>query len=130
MSKWGADYDETFVVTTLTADFDDNVRLGNVPDVIQAFVYIDYTKGSETSLEIRIEESMIDDDNPTTELYFGETIADNNGDVEQFVLRLYASGNYRLPLQIGKAEDRIRVAVRGAGTPPFSGTATLYYGVR
>ena len=130
MGKWGVNQDETFVVTTLTADYADNRRLANLPDVIQYFLYIDYTKGSETALEIRVEVSCVEDDNPATEGYYVETIADNDGYVEQFIFKLTESDKYRIPLQVGEGEDRVRVAVRGAGTPPFSGTAVLHFSIR
>jgi len=129
-SKWGIAYNESFVVTALTPNFVDNARLANIPYVIQAFVYIDYVKGSETALEIMIEESNTDENNPGVELYFVETIADNDGFVDPYLFKLTETGAYRIPLQVGESEDRLRVSVRGAGTPAFTGTATLYYGVR
>ena len=132
MGKWGYEQNETFVVASgsLTADFTDNWRIANAPTVIQAFLYVKYTKGNENQMEILIEESAIDDDNPSTEMYFCETISDNDGFVEHFILKLTESGDYRIPLQIGESEDRIKVSVRGDGTPAFTGAATLYFGIR
>jgi len=131
MGKWGVNQDETFEVTTLTADFADNIRLANVPYVIQAFLYIMYTQGDETELEIRVEESCVENEDPVTEHYFVETIADNSGYVEPFIFKLTASGNYRIPIQVGEGEDRMRVAVRGGGgAPPYSGTAKLFFSIR
>lgn len=132
MGKWGFNQDETFVISSgsLTANFDNNVRIANCPSVIQAFLYIDYTKGSEDSLEIRVEESLVDDDNPGTEMYFQETIVDNDGLTTLFVFQLKTSGKYRIPIQLGESEDRMRVSVRGTGATPYDGNATLYFGVR
>lgn len=132
MGKWGYNQDETFVVSSgsLTANFNDNVRLANCPEVIQAFLYVDYIKGSEDALEIRVEESLVDNDNPGTEMYFQETIVDNDGLATLFVFSLEISGKYRIPIQVGESEDRMRVSVRGVGATPFSGEASLYFGIR
>ena len=132
MGKWGYNQDETFNVASggLTPNFDDNIRIANCPTVIQAFLYVDYTKGSEDALEIRVEESFVDDDNPTTEQYFQETIVDNAGLVELYTFRFEVTGKYRVPYQIGESEDRLRVSARGAGTPAFSGEAKIYFGIR
>ena len=132
MGKWGYNQDETFVIASgsLTPNFGDNIRIANCPTVIQAFLYVDYTKGSESALEVRVEESFVDDDNPTTELYFQETIVDNAGLVELYTFRFEVTGKYRIPYQIGESEDRLRVAARGVGTPAFSGTVKLYFGIR
>jgi len=132
MGKWGVDQDQTFIVSSgnLTTNFEDNTRLANVPYVIQAFVYIDYTKGSEDYLEVAVEESLVDDDSPSTELYFYETIVDNEGYVEKYIFKFTESGRYRLPMQVGESEDRLKISVRGAGTPPFDGEVTLFFGIR
>jgi hypothetical protein len=132
MGKWGYDQDETFNIASggLTLNFADNQRIANCPTVIQGFLYIDYTKGNETELQVRLEESFVDDDNPTTELYFQETIIDNAGLVELYTFKFTESGMYRIPFQLGESEDRIRVSARGEGTPAFSGEVNLYFGIR
>jgi hypothetical protein len=132
MGKWGYNQDQDFIVASgsLTANFNDNVRIANCPSVIQAFLYIDYNKGSETSLELKLEESLVDDDNPGTEMYFQETIADNAGLVNLFVFSFTETGKYRIPIQLGESEDRMRVSVRGTGATPYDGAATLYFGIR
>lgn len=132
MGKWGANQDQTFDVTSgsLTANFNDNVRIADCPSVIQGFLYIDYTKGSEDSLELRLEESFVDDDNPSTEQYFQETIIDNDGLTTLFVFSFTQSGKYRIPFKLGESEDRIRVSVRGTGATPYDGSASLYFGIR
>lgn len=132
MGKWGPDQDDTFVVAagSLTDTFEDNMRVANTPTIIQAFIYIDYTQGNETKLEMRVEESPQEDEGVTVEDYFVETIADNEGCVTPYIFCFETSGRYRIPFQIGESEDRLRVAVRGAGTPAFTGSVTLLYGVR
>ena len=132
MGKWGENQNQTFIVPSgsLTINFADNLRIANCPSVIQAFIYVDYTKGSEDALEVRLEESLVDDDNPSTEMYFQETIVDNDGLVTLFVFRFTETGKYRIPFQLGESEDRMRVSVRATGTPPFSGDVTLYFGIR
>ena len=132
MGKWGPNQNQTFIIPSgsLTSSFDDNLRLANAPSVIQAFVYIDYTKGNEDALELRLEESVIDDDNPSTELYFQETIVDNDGLVTLFLFKFEQTGKYRIPFQLGESEDRMRVSARGTGVPPFTGSVNLYFGIR
>ena len=132
MGKWGYNQDETFNIASgdLTQNYEDNVRIANCPTVIQFFLYVDYTKGSEDSLEVRMEESFVDDDNPTTEQYFQETIVDNAGLVELYTFKFTETGKYRIPFQVGESEDRMRVSARGTGTPAFDGEVKLYFGIR
>jgi len=129
-SNWGENYDQTFDITNLTTTFSDNSRVALTPAVIQAFVYIDYTKGNEDELQVLVEYSPVFDDTSPSNLFFADTISDNDGTTETFIFRFTQSGTFRIPVQLGESEDRIRVSCRGAGTPPFTGTASLYCSVR
>lgn len=132
MGKWGYDQNETFNIASggLTLNFEDNLRIANAPTVIQFFLYVDYSKGNETELQIRVEESFVDDDDPNTEQYFQETIVDNAGLVELYTFRFTETGKYRIPFQLGESEDRVRVSARGEGAPAFTGEVKLYFGIR
>lgn len=133
MAKWGIPGTQTFIVVSgsLTDDFADNVRIAQIPaDAQQTFVYVDYTKGTEDRLEVKIEEARVDDVFNSPTRFFQEVIVDSDGYVAPFVFKFTASGKYRVPLPAGVSEDRIRVSVRGYGLLPFSGGAELLYGVR
>lgn len=132
MPKWGLNLDEDFNVVALTAAFADNRKVGRLAGgsgVGQMFLYVEYTKGDETNLEIEGRFSS-SEDAPPGETFFAEAIASDVGNVGIFRYRLLATENYRIPIQFGKSEDYVQISVRGTGgAGPFTGTATLFFGV-
>lgn len=125
MGRWDETEDQDFIVTTLTTDFDDNKQIALVPQVQQFILYIDYTKGTETSLEIKIEYAPAHTD---PKEFYQETLMDIQAQtVNVYVFKIGASGKFRIPIPVGIQEDQLKVSVRGVGTP--TGTLTLDFSV-
>jgi len=116
----------------LTANFADNRRVGRLAGgtgVGQMFLYVEYTKGDETNLEIEGRFSSAEDA-PPGETFFSETISSDAGIVALFRYRLSLTENYRIPIQFGKSEDYVQISVKGTGgAGPFTGTANLFFGI-
>jgi hypothetical protein len=135
MPKWGPNLDEDFIVdagSPLTADFADNSRVGRLAGgsgVGQMFLYVDYTKGDETEMDVDVRFSSAEDA-PPGETFFTEVISSDVGALGVFRYRLIATENYRIPIQFGRSEDYAQVSVRGTGgAGPFTGTANLFFGI-
>lgn len=123
MGRWGTAGNEDFNVTTLSNNFDDNKKVALLPQVTQVIIYLNYTKGSETRLEVRFRYAHKFD---TPKVFYQESLLDiNTQQVTLYVMEITASGPYRIPLPVGVQEDQIEVAVRGIGVPSPTGTATL-----
>jgi len=132
MPKWGINLDEDFIVAALTADFADNSRVGRLAGgtgVGQLFLYVEYEKGDEDALEIEARYSSAEDA-PPGETFFVETISSDAGLVGVFHYKLEGTDDYRIPIQFGRSEDYVKISVRGTpGAGPFTGTATLFFGI-
>jgi len=80
----------------------------------QLIVYWQFTKGSLTTGELKIEFSA---DGGNT--YNQETFAAVSGDTETDTLgehAVSATGKYRIPVAIGPGETHIKISVKGTGT--------------
>ena|SRR3989304_5139377 len=144
MPLWGESLSETFQVgfsgPQLTSDYVDNRKIarlsGSTASVSskfdQAFVYVKYTKGSEDGIDVLASFSRVEDQ-PPGEDFFDEVIRDDatSGLLEDRSYRMATSGTKRIPLQIGKSEDRLMVSVRGFGAAaqPYTGVVELFFGL-
>jgi len=135
MPKWGENVDQTFEVgvgSPLTANFADNSRVGRLAGgsgVGQMFLYVEYTKGDETAMEIEARFSSAEDA-PPGETFFTETIVADTGLVGKFAFSIASTENFRIPLQFGRSEDYVEISVRGTGgAGPFTGTANIFFGI-
>lgn len=82
------------------------------------YVYINYTKGTETALKISIE-SMDKEVDSTN--YFQHVKADSAYALTALYYTLAASGRYRIPITVSPYEQKLRLTfAETAGTP--SGT--------
>lgn len=127
--KWGLNRDQTFE-GTLTANFSDNSRVGNIHNANVWGLYIDYTKGSEDKMLIQIEYSSVSDIPPREEeKFFVDSYIEGIEDVKPQYLAVSSSGTYRILFGCILREDRIRVSVKGVGNLSSPGTFKLYYDI-
>lgn len=92
-------------------------------------LYVDYTKGSETQLEITTEHSS--EDEAGAEMWFTNSTVHldhgaNEGLVHVTPLNITASGLYRIPLSILPKEDQMRVTIAPAGTPDANSIINMW----
>ena len=103
------------------------IAIVSTPNRSNIALYLDYTKGDETSIELRVEKSnKFDTDG--SEVWFQETKEDTSVNPSTFALKertFTASGKYRLEVLNNPADDKVRFSVKrtgGTGT----GVVTLY----
>lgn len=119
--RWAVTGDQDFIVTALTNNFDNNKKIALVDQVQQFILYLDYSKGTETTLEIRLKYAHKWD---TPKKFYQESIMDIGTQIlVPYVFKINASGQYRIPIPVGIQEDQVEVSVRGVGTA--SGTVNL-----
>ena len=126
MGRWGETEDQDFIAT-LTNDFSNNEEVALLPQVQQFILYLDYTKGSESSLEIKLEYALQWN---TPKVFYQESIMDIGSQiVTPYVITISVSGKYRIPLPVGIQEDQIKISVRGVGSVAAPGSVTLDFTV-
>lgn len=128
---WGPDENENFEIlpagSPLTDNFDDNAKIANLRQTDTFILYIDYKRGAETRIEIRMRYSLLNDA-PPGEDFFEESVVDNDtGQVTPFIHYIDADGKYRLGVPLGIREDRVEISVRGVGAGgPYDGEVKLH----
>lgn len=126
-ARWGLKENEEFEITALTSTFDAaNSRLANIRQSDVVLIYLDYSKGAEDKLEIKMEYSLCGDAPPNEEFFEECVVSNASGEVTPFRHFFLTTGKYRIALPMALGEDRIRVSVRGVGAA-VDGTAKLYF---
>jgi len=119
-TRWGTGGNEAFT-GTLTAAF--VTKLAILPQTTQFVLYVDYAKGTENLMEVRVRYSSIHDGVPN---FFDESIMDiNSKEVAPFVFKIPATGKVRIPIPVSVQENFAEVGVRAVGPIGGAGTYTL-----
>lgn len=104
-------------------------KVANVRDVDETVLYIDYTKGTETGLELRIELSNTQDPSSVSERFYQIGVLDTTtGVLVLTTIKIAATGKYRMPLPTLMQEDRLRVAIRDSGLVGGNGSGEIQVG--
>ncbi len=123
MSRWGEKRDETFEIAggTLTTDPIANQKVARLSNTSQLIIFVDYTKGTEDSIELFPEFEDKDDQGK----FFNLTGRNASGDYIVDSVKLIATGKYRIPLPTVLRESRVKVGVRANGDLTTTGAVTL-----
>ena len=122
--------DPLFDNVTLTTNYADNQKQSKVDNNNLLSLIVDYQKGDESSMEMRVEFSSIKDDDGS-EVW--ARVADDRDQgagigfhkIDPYDYQFDSSGQYRIQILASKREDEVRVSVKrtgGTGT----GTATVF----
>ena len=100
---------------------------GNEAEVAKEFrsgisLFISYTKGDETTMEIKIEFSP-QSDTEGAEDWYQET-SDSGGTITLFERQFTGTGLYKVDVPGTPKEDKIRISVKGTGGGP-TGTVSI-----
>ena len=128
MGRWGTDSDEDFIigVAGLTTDFVDNTKIANIGQCSTFVLLIDYSKGTEDTINIEISftHQFLDSG---SKVFYGDSVMDINSKIARnFLYTLNASATdpgVHISIPIVSQYDQVRVRVAGTGTP--SGTLSL-----
>lgn len=105
-----------------------NTKLAKLDESKKVFLYVEYTKGAETDLELRL--SLANGDiNDNAKLFQDQEVA-ADGTVTPRTYTLTGSGLYRIPLDVAPSERLLEVAARGvgAGSPYAGAVVELFFG--
>ena len=131
MARWGPNENERFqfggVNPVPSATFDDTKKSAVIRRTDQVSVLLQYTKGTETGLMLRLDFATPEDHPENASAFFEETSVDlGTGLVTLFQPLFTTSGFYRLPLPVVIVERILRVSLKSAGGA-WSGTGELWF---
>lgn len=96
----------------LTINYGDNTGKANITDQAQSIIFVDYTHGTEKSVQILFEFSHRE----APDDYFIYSALDSSFKLLDKVIFAEVTGKYRIPVPSSLFEDSLRISVR-AETP-------------
>lgn len=130
--KWGLRKDQLWEIDNtvgnkLTGSYADQFRTTILEKALQLAIYLDYTKGTEAELEMKIEYLAVFQDD-TAEIFPECVIDAATKIVTSTSFRFTATGKYRVPVPVFPGELRQVVSLKGnVGAGPWTGTVKMSY---